>query len=653
MSSPTVNCVSVETNGDVTLTWTAPSDPSGEFVQYNVMESSSLGGPYSNAGTLTNIGTTTYLYSGTNANVTPLFFYVTVTSSDGTTSVASDTVRTIFLVISSLNQGGIASLQWSPVSSPLLASSSSTYNVYRDYPTSAFSILGTTADTKYKDTITICTANFNYYVEISDNSGCTSKSNVVGGVFHDKTSPDPPTIDSVTVQNGQTVIGLSPSVSPDAQGYVVYQGFSGGSQNTYISKDTIWSNAGMTYTVTGSSPNSGSELYAVASIDSCGNVSNIVGDQKTIFLNETYNLCQASVLLGWTRYINMINGVNKYELFVSLDGTNYSFYDDTTGLAYNVKNLLPNQTYYFYVRAVDSTRAYSSTSNVITFTSSSHTNPSYVYVKSVSVNTAQQIEVGVQVDTSASLKGIEVYKADSATGVFSPIAYVGYNGSPSYYITDTDVDPSTKIYYYKAVVIDSCGLEGIESNISNSVWLGVTSNSNYTNTLRWTNYKIYYGGLAAWNIYRSINDVFDSSPIATVAGNVYTYTDDVSFYMADQGRFDYYVQAVEGNGNPYDLQELSNSNIVVAYDTDSIFIPNAFKPKGVNTVWLPITQYVEKTDYRVSVYDRWGEKIWETQSDSEGWDGGHFPGGIYAYNIEYKNAYGEYKRYTGTIFMIK
>jgi gliding motility-associated-like protein len=98
---------------------------------------------------------------------------------------------------------------------------------------------------------------------------------------------------------------------------------------------------------------------------------------------------------------------------------------------------------------------------------------------------------------------------------------------------------------------------------------------------------------------------------------------------------------------------LSNSNIVDTYHTDSIFVPNAFVPKGVNKVFLPMTQYVEKTEYKLSIYDRWGLKVWETADDSEGWDGEKKEGGLYAYLIEYKNAYGEYKKITGTVMMIK
>ena len=70
-------------------------------------------------------------------------------------------------------------------------------------------------------------------------------------------------------------------------------------------------------------------------------------------------------------------------------------------------------------------------------------------------------------------------------------------------------------------------------------------------------------------------------------------------------------------------------------------------------MWLPIAQYVEKTDYKVMVFNRWGDKIFETHSDTEGWTGDAATDEVYVYLIEYKNARGEYIQLKGHVNVIR
>jgi hypothetical protein len=638
--------------GDVTLNWTAPSDPGGEFVQYNLFVSNSLTGSYTQFTTISTLATNSYTYIGAGADIAPKFFYITTTSSDGSTQPATDTVRTIFLTVSISLGNGIANLQWNPVSDPLHPSSGVSYSVYREYPAGVYSIIGTTTDLKWHDTASVCDFTFNYYVQIADANSCNSKSNIVTAHLNDTSPPDSPGIDSVSVDNstGQVVIGLSPSSSPDATCYIIYKRGS----FSYTAIDTVCGNVPQLYIVNGASPNAGFETYGIASIDSCGNPSSIGGDQNTIFLAGAYSLCDKSILLGWNPYLHMKNGLKNYRVYVSVNGGPFTFFDDTTGLAYNMQNLQQNKTYEFYVRAVDSTGTVSSTSNIVSFYTRAQPLPSFVYIKSVSVNLSQNIDIGILVDDTSWVQGLEVYRSLSATGTYSPVGYITcLPGNQSYSITDANVETATTEYYYKVVAIDSCGLPSITSNISKSVLLHVVSNADRTNSLSWTDYQSYLGNVVSWNVYRSVDDVFDPVPVVTLPGAVRIFVDDVEQFLPNAGRFNYYVQAVEGPGNPYNLTELSNSNIVETYHSDSIFIPNAFAPKGQNRTFLPMTQFVEKTEYKVSIYNRWGEKVWETRSDTEGWDGSGYEGGLYAYVVEYKNAFGEYKRINGTVLMLK
>jgi len=84
-----------------------------------------------------------------------------------------------------------------------------------------------------------------------------------------------------------------------------------------------------------------------------------------------------------------------------------------------------------------------------------------------------------------------------------------------------------------------------------------------------------------------------------------------------------------------------------------VFVPNAFAPKGINNLWLPISQYVEKTDYLVRVFNRWGDKVFETTSDKEGWTGDAATDDVYVYIVEYKNARGEFVQLKGHLNIVR
>ena len=73
----------------------------------------------------------------------------------------------------------------------------------------------------------------------------------------------------------------------------------------------------------------------------------------------------------------------------------------------------------------------------------------------------------------------------------------------------------------------------------------------------------------------------------------------------------------------------------------------------MNKKWLPVTHFIDKTEYTVSIFNRWGDKIFETHDDMVGWDGNGAEWGIYAYYITYKNARGEYQELKGTLLLLE
>lgn len=70
-----------------------------------------------------------------------------------------------------------------------------------------------------------------------------------------------------------------------------------------------------------------------------------------------------------------------------------------------------------------------------------------------------------------------------------------------------------------------------------------------------------------------------------------------------------------------------------------IYVPSAFTPNGdgLNDTFFPVTFGLENPIYSFRVFNRWGEQLFESQTQGEGWDGTFegkkVPEGVYVYNI--------------------
>ena len=648
---PSLRCTAVSVNGNVTLTWVIPPDPSGLFTSYEVYTASIAGGPYILAGSVNVYTQNTFLHTTTNGTVQSQYYYVRTTSSAGASvSASSDTIRSIFLNIGNAANGR-PPLSWNRIHTPVIPSGTPTFTLSRQSPPSAWSTLYNGTALNYIDTISICTVYYNYKVETPDASGCVSLSNINGGLYHDLTPPNVPFLDSVSVNpDGSVTIGWEPSLTPDVTKYVVYLA---GSTNQPI--DTIHGQFNTSYTYTNSAANSGSEAFVIAAMDSCGNITQLTNSpQKTVFLGLNYDFCGRTAKLSWSNYGNLPLGISKYNVYCSINGAPATVIGTTSANGFSHPNLNPGDSYCYFVKVFNSGEKITANSNVKCLVATAPQGPSYVYIKSVSVNTDKNVEVKFVIDNSRAYKGATIFKSlDGIT--FSQVSYMTSVASTVVTYVDKDVKTTEKNYYYKVQISDSCGNPGKFSNISKTILLHVSNdNANiFYNTLTWDDYSSWSGGVQSYNIYRAVNGVFNPVAVTNVPYGTRVYVDDVEEFVSEQGKFSYYVEAVEGPGNIYMFKDSARSNPADAYVEVSVFVPNAFCPNGLNKIWLPVAQYVEKTDYKVTVFDRWGSRVFHTESDTEGWDGKGVTDDVFVYLIEYKNARGEFIQLKGYVNLIK
>jgi len=102
---------------------------------------------------------------------------------------------------------------------------------------------------------------------------------------------------------------------------------------------------------------------------------------------------------------------------------------------------------------------------------------------------------------------------------------------------------------------------------------------------------------------------------------------------------------------------------VIVHPSLMIYIPNTFTPDGdqFNQTWLPIfSENVDPYQYDLTLFDRWGEIIWESHNLSVGWDGTYgqdglqVQDGVYTYKIVYKlKTTAQHELITGHINLIR
>lgn len=131
------------------------------------------------------------------------------------------------------------------------------------------------------------------------------------------------------------------------------------------------------------------------------------------------------------------------------------------------------------------------------------------------------------------------------------------------------------------------------------------------------------------------------------------YTQNTSYVFDNAGTYPI-VLVVKNNWGCIDTVV---KTIQVVDDDFNVFVPNAFTPNedGNNDTFQPRIMGVTK--YRLIIYSRWGEKIFETTNSSEAWDGTYKGEGceseVYVWNIFATGFNGKTKNMDGFVMLYR
>jgi gliding motility-associated-like protein len=89
----------------------------------------------------------------------------------------------------------------------------------------------------------------------------------------------------------------------------------------------------------------------------------------------------------------------------------------------------------------------------------------------------------------------------------------------------------------------------------------------------------------------------------------------------------------------------------------AFYIPNTFTPNndGLNDIFGPKGRGIKK--YEINIFDRWGEKLFESTEFNRGWDGFYkgklCPSDVYIYQVNLTNTSDKHFEFTGHVTLIK
>ncbi|MFN3530787.1 MAG: gliding motility-associated C-terminal domain-containing protein, partial [Bacteroidia bacterium] len=209
-------------------------------------------------------------------------------------------------------------------------------------------------------------------------------------------------------------------------------------------------------------------------------------------------------------------------------------------------------------------------------------------------------------------------------------------------------------------VYDLCDQEFDTSNVSNSIFVQGVPEVDFTNRLRWNNYRRWLGGVDQYEILRYIPN-YDPGfiPINQVGANSVVYNDDIRNFADNDGLYTYVIKAIEAAGNPLGLTDTVYSNRTEVIQQPRVFMPTAFVPQGVTRILQPKGVFIEEqAGFRFEVYNRWGELIFMSQDMDLGWNGTQMNGqlvqpGVYPYVINFIGKNGKPYSQNGTVTVIR
>lgn len=486
-----------------------------------------------------------------------------------------------------------------------------------------------------------------YYMQTAHN--CPGFNRLSSDTLSTAPPPQVPLV-RVTVLNGLPQLSWPPSGAPQVDRYIIYRNTPSGT----IPVDTVF--GATTFTDPDGRPEDKSEIYYVVASDPCGNNSLFDVLHQTMFLSSQVQECAGAISLSWNPYINWPGGVERQEVWVSLNGQPARAVDTLAGGAgaYVLQEVDAQTSYCITIRAFQNGTGVESRSNQVCLTPDIVQPPRQLQIKYVSVNAAQQPELEWIWEPYAELdlagiersRGGEPWQAIQPVPVIPPLDFLNT-------FQDNTADARPQRIAYRVFARDDCGQDWRSAEAA-PAWLQAFALPGFQNELRWT-------PLALDRISVETHEVYEvRSNLLLPLGK----TQDTFFiHPLEAGRLPtepvcYVVETVYRVDLPNGQERrFSRSNRACASQEIRVWVPNAFAPRGLNNLFRPVLVFAEEAAYELVVFNRWGGEVFRSTDQNEGWDGkmngSDAPPGVYVWKLRLVGPDGQEHLEQGTVTLLR
>ena len=241
-----------------------------------------------------------------------------------------------------------------------------------------------------------------------------------------------------------------------------------------------------------------------------------------------------------------------------------------------------------------------------------------------------------------------VYRKMPDESDFSRIAMISNQMISSW--TDSAATAEDGRVCYRLGMLNVCGTELLtEEHCTISLEL---IESAFNLRLEWEPYQGWNNGVEAYEVWK-IPETGNPELLISLDGLSHFYNDRE--IQNDEGFYCYQIKAIATRGTS--CADESFSWQMCFTFLPRIFLPNAFTPNGdgINDRFLIQGAFLRR--YEMIIFDRWGRRVFQSQSLSDGWDGtvgGRLAAeGVYSYKISGEGFDGKKFERGGSITLIR
>jgi hypothetical protein len=415
-------------------------------------------------------------------------------------------------------------------------------------------------------------------------------------------------------------------------GYIIFHYEKQGANYIWYGIDTIYNDAVTTFLDTNSLVVSQPERYCIGALDIAKESSTTAHGipHRTMFATASFDACEAIFNVQWSSYQGWkdpedpgsIDSLQGYRVYLKTGNDPYvlmtpTLLKDTSIILTGIGAAID---YCLYVESVH-IKGYISRSNTVCLTSTMPRPPDWVNTDFVTVLN-DSIHMRFTIDPLAETNRYNLLRAKAGTSDFDTIAR--FHPFTAKVLDYTDNEASVKKQWvYELNALNGCGRIVCTSNEGSNLLLHSRSEL-LTNHLSWNKYRSWLGGVATYTVYRAVGPA-SYTVIATLGAADSLYMDDISSYqhMEIPGNFCYFIEATEDMANPHGIVGISRSQVSCIEIEPKVYLPNAIVLNSTipeNRVFQPVFTFAPAS-YRLVIYNRWNNIVFETTNYLEGWDG--------------------------------